>query len=118
MAIPYKKLFGLCSVLPRWGKHGLALCLVTSMPSLQDGRKAGVWFLFFGKHVFLQMPKHAAPLGQWIGLDFFFNATSISSRWDGAAPEIGRACVGKEGGYGGGRGRAQKRAERASGTVR
>src|SRR5690625_6452291 len=64
MAIPYKKLFGLCSVLPRWGKHGLALCLVTSMPSLQDGRKAGVWFL-------LQTYRPDGTRGKEAGMVFF-----------------------------------------------
>src|SRR5690625_3219731 len=47
-------LLGWQSILPRWGKHGLALCLVTSIPSLQDG-------------------------GKGRGLVSF---TNISSRWD------------------------------------
>src|SRR5690625_1874100 len=74
MAIPYKKLFGLCSVLPRWGKHGLALCLVTSMPSLQDGRKAGVWFL-------LQTYRPDGTRGKEAGMVFFGKHGGPSGRW-------------------------------------
>src|SRR5690625_2817614 len=49
---------------PAGANHGLALCLVTSMPSLQDGGKEGVWFL-------LQTYRPDGTRGKEAGMVFF-----------------------------------------------
>src|SRR5690625_3128780 len=36
---------------------------------------------------------NTAPLGQGVGMGFFFYATSISFRWDGAAPAEQHVCT-------------------------
>jgi len=49
---------------PAGANHGSALCLVTSMPSLQDGGKEGVWFL-------LQTYRPDGTRGKEAGMVFF-----------------------------------------------
>src|SRR5690625_1169490 len=74
MAIPYKKLFGLCSVLPRWGKPWVSFVFgyKHAVPTGRGERKGSGFFY-----------KHIVPMGRGEKRLGWFFLVNMAARRDG-----------------------------------